>query len=66
MKNLALREIHQKYSPLSFLSLLSEIGGFYGTVVGSVCSDSDVQLVDYISMTFAYKLSGRVKPSRST
>ena len=60
-QELSYEEIEQNIA-FEFLSLLSEIGGFLGLLLGAsvltVC-----ELVDYISMTFAHKLSKEVKPT---
>ena len=62
-EELCYEEIEQNIA-FEFLSLLSEIGGFLGLLLGAsvltVC-----ELVDYISMTFAHKLKRRVKPTDS-
>ena len=59
-EELSYEEIEENIA-FEFLSLLSEIGGFLGLLLGAsiltVC-----ELVDYISMTFARKLSKKVKP----
>ena len=61
-EELSYEEIEQNVA-FEFLSLLSEIGGFLGLLLGAsvltVC-----ELVDYISMTFVHKFSKRVKPSK--
>ena len=59
-EELSYEEIEQNIA-FEFLSLLSEIGGFLGLLLGAsiltVC-----ELVDYVSMIFAHKLSKKVKP----
>ena len=60
-QELSYEEIEQNIA-FEFLSLLSEIGGFLGLLLGAsvltVC-----ELIDYISMTFARKLTKKVKPT---
>ena len=59
-EKLSYEEIEENIA-FEFLSLLSEIRGFLGLLLGAsvltVC-----ELVDYISMTFAHKMSKKVKP----
>ena len=59
-EELSYEEIEQNIA-FEFLSLLSEIGGFLGLLLGAsvltVC-----ELIDYISMIFAHKLKRKVKP----
>ena len=63
-QELSYEEIQQNIA-FEFLSLLSEVGGFLGLLLGAsvltVC-----ELVDYISLTFAKKMNTQRKVAPSS